>query len=264
MMKNKKERIINIITVIFAVFILLNYSVYLFCTVSNGGKTWNALVAVGIIMITLIPLVLLFLFEKEIPRKYKKLIKVLKTVYIIGMGVYVVSYSVFAVWVTSGVSYNTEKDYNCVIVFGGGVKDGKLSRYGENRLNAIIPYLEEHESTAVIVSGGVGEHETFSEADVMAEYFMQHGISGERIILEDQAKNTWENIEYSFDIIGEKNTALGISSDYHVKRIELMAKEQNVDLYMIASKSEFELNTISSYVREYMAYFKYFLGLNDI
>ena len=220
MMKNKKERIINIITVIFAVFILLNYSVYLFCTVSNGGKTWNALVAVGIIMITLIPLVLLLLFEKEIPRKYKKLIKVLKTVYIIGMGVYVVSYSVFAVWVTSGVNYTTEKDYGCVIVFGGGVKDGKLSRYGENRLNAIIPYLEEHESTAVIVSGGVGEH--------------------------------------------EKNTALGISSDYHVKRIELMAKEQNVDLYMIASKSEFELNTISSYVREYMAYFKYFLGLNDI
>ncbi|MBR6644472.1 MAG: YdcF family protein [Clostridia bacterium] len=264
MMKNKKERIINIITVIFAVFILLNYSVYLFCTVSNGGKTWNALVAVGIIMITLIPLVLLFLFEKEIPRKYKKLIKVLKTVYIIGMGVYVLSYSVFAVWVTSGVSYSTEKDYNCVIVFGGGVKDGKLSRYGENRLNAIIPYLEEHENTAVIVSGGVGEHETFSEADVMAEYFMQHGISGERIILEDQAKNTWENIEYSFDIIGKKNTALGISSDYHVKRIELMAKEQNVDLDMIASKSELELNTISSYVREYMAYFKYFLGLNDI
>ena len=43
MMKNKKERIINIITVIFAVLILINYSIYLFCTVSNGGKTWNVL-----------------------------------------------------------------------------------------------------------------------------------------------------------------------------------------------------------------------------
>ena len=263
-MKITKERIINIIMVIFAVFILANYSVYLFCTVSNGGKSWNAFVATIIILLTFIPLALLFLLEKEIPRRRKKLIKVLKTVYIIGMGVYVISYSVFAVWVTSGVNCSTDKDYNCVIVFGGGVKDGKLSHYGENRLNAIIPYLEEHTNTMVIVSGGVGEHETFSEADVMAEYLMQHGISGERIILEDQAKNTWENIEYSFDMIGEKNTALGISSDYHVKRIELMAKDQNVNLDMIASKSEFELNTISSYVREYMAYFKYFLGLNAI
>lgn len=263
-MKITKERIINIIMVFFAVFILANYSVYLFCTVSNGGKSWNAFVATIIILLTLIPLVLLFLFEKRIPRRYKKLIKILKTVYIIGMGVYVISYSVFAVWVTSGVNYTTDKDYNCVLVFGGGVKNGKLSRYGENRLNATIPYLEEHKNTAVIVSGGIGEQETFSEADVMAEYLIQHGISGERIILEDQAKNTWENIKYSFAMIGEKNTVLGISSDYHVKRIKLMAKDQNVEIDMMASRSEFDLNTISSYVREYMAYIKYFLKLNHI
>ena len=263
-MKNKKERILNIIMIFFAVFTLVNYSVYLFCTIANGGKTWNALVAVGIILITAIPLILLFLFEKRLPERYKKLVKVLKAVYICGMGVYVVTYSTFAVWVSSGAEYQTDKDYDYMIVFGGGVKDSRLSRYGQNRLNTAVTYLEEHKNTLVIVSGGIGEGETLSEADIMAEYLMQNGISGERIILEDMAKNTWENIEFSFDMIEEGKSVLGVSSDYHVKRIELMAKDQNVNLDMIASKSEFELNTISSFVREYMAYFKYFLGLNSI
>ncbi len=263
-MKITKERTINIIMVFFAVFTLINYSVYLFCTVSNGGKTWNALVAVGIILLTLIPILLLFLFEKKIPEKYKRLIKTLKTVYICGTGVYVISYTIFAIWVTSGVNYSTDEPYDYVLIFGGGVKNGELSRYGENRLNAVIPYLNEHSDAKIIVSGGIGEREILSEADVMAEYLMQRGISGERIILEDQAKNTWENIVFSFDMIENGKTVLGVSSDYHVKRITLMAKAQNVTLDMMASKSEFELNTISSYVREYMAYFKYFLELNNI
>ncbi len=264
MMKNKRGCIINIITVIFAVFILINYSIYLFCTVSNGGKTWNALVAVGIISITVIPLALLFLYEKKIPKKYKKLIKTLKGIYICGMGIYVVSYCLFCAFITSGIEYETEQPYDYVIVFGGGVKNGRLSRYAQNRLNTAVTYLNEHEDALVIVSGGVGENEIFSEADVMAEYLMKKGISGERIILEDRAKNTWENIDFSFELIDDGKTVLGISSDYHIKRIMLMASAQGVNLDMLASPTELELNTISSTVREYMAYIKYFLGLNDV
>lgn len=245
-------------------FIVINYSVYLLSLIINGGKTWNALVAVGILLVTVVPLLLLFSFEEKAKKKFPHLIPFLKYLYVCGMGVYVISFGIFCVFLTHGVEYSTENSYDYTIVFGGGIKEGFLSSHAQSRLDAAVSYYNDNKDTVFILSGGVPENERYSEAELMSVYLIKKGVPENNILLESKAKNTWENLVYSFEMIEDGKTVHGISSNYHVKRIELMAKDQGVELDMTASRSGLRFSTVSSYVREYMAYFKYFLGLNNI
>ena len=68
------------------------------------------------------------------------------------------------------------------------------------------------------------------------------GIAADRIWKEDQAENTRQNIAYSLDLIeartGTRPEKAGIiSSDYHLYRAGLFAKEQNLESMGIPAKS---------------------------
>ena len=71
-----------------------------------------------------------------------------------------------------------------------------------------------------------------TEAQCMFDWLTAHGIDESRIIMEDKATSTAENLEFSFDIIRslgvepDGNTAI-LSSPYHLfraksKRIRIM------------------------------------------
>lgn len=50
--------------------------------------------------------------------------------------------------------------------------------------------MQEHPDRTVIVSGGQGPDEAYTEASVMARYLIEHGVDASRIIEEDKASNT--------------------------------------------------------------------------
>lgn len=49
----------------------------------------------------------------------------------------------------------------------------------------------------MIVSGGQGPDEAHTEASVMARYLIEHGADASRVIEEDKASNTRENLLFS-------------------------------------------------------------------
>lgn len=138
----------------------------------------------------------------------------------------------------TGGTEETEEPLDYVIVLGAQVRGTRVSRALQQRLDRAAAYLEEHEETVVIVSGGQGPGEDISEAEAMERYLIERGIAPERIRKEDKSVNTAQNIRFSKAWIEKENARIGIvSNDFHVFRAVHIAKAQGIEAVGIPAPS---------------------------
>ncbi len=130
-------------------------------------------------------------------------------------------------------------DLDYIIVLGAQIRVNGPSVVLRHRLDAAAEYLMENPETKCIVSGGQGVNEPVSEAEGMAEYLIQKGIGAERILLEDQSRNTVENIRFSMRLMQEPEATVGIvTNDFHLYRATRIGKAQGLEnVYGIAAYS---------------------------
>ena len=151
------------------------------------------------------------------------------------------------------------RDFDYLIIHGAGLLKGdKVSKLLANRIDkAIKVYNKSKRKPVIIPSGGQGGDETISEAEAMKQYLFEHGIPEEHIILEDQSKNTMENLQNSRDIIfskeGKHRVAL-VTSNYHVYRCLLYAKSLKLKCTGIGSPVAWYYWP-SAVIREFVAVF---------
>ena len=114
-----------------------------------------------------------------------------------------------------------------VIVLGAGVNGTEPSLSLLMRLEAALDYLSDKPEIPIVVTGSRGPGEEISEAQCMADWLMARDVAADRILLEDQADNTEENIRFSKALLAEAGVDLAddiavVSSDYHLYRASLM------------------------------------------
>ena len=150
----------------------------------------------------------------------------------------------------------TEKlDY--IIVLGAQVHKDVPSVVLKYRLDTAIEYLNENPDTVCIVSGGQGYNEPYSEAEGMAKYLIEQGMSSDRIIKEDKSKTTEQNIANSMKYIKKKATIGLVTNNFHVYRALQIAKNQKIEnIYGIAADSS-AFYMPNNMFREYLAEMKY-------
>ncbi len=120
-----------------------------------------------------------------------------------------------------------EPDLDYIVVLGAQVRETGPSVVLKYRLDAAIAYLQENERTLCIVSGGKGPNEPCSEAEGMREYLIANGIAPERILMEDQSRDTKENIRFSAKLMDAENDRIGIiTNNFHLFRGIALAKNQ--------------------------------------
>ena len=113
-----------------------------------------------------------------------------------------------------------------VVVLGAGVNGTEPSLSLLVRLEAALDYISDKPDIPIVVTGSKGPGEDISEAECMADWLIAHGVERGRVLLEDQADNTEENIRYSREILREQgvdataNIAV-VSADYHLYRASL-------------------------------------------
>lgn len=126
------------------------------------------------------------------------------------------------------------QDY--LIVLGAGLINGdQVSKLLAARINRAIQYSNRQyqkgrKRPILIMSGGQGPDEKIPEALAMARFAQQRGIPAEQILLEDQSKNTYQNMLFSKRVATEDfgNShfkARFFSNNYHIFRAGLLAKE---------------------------------------
>lgn len=116
------------------------------------------------------------------------------------------------------------------IVLGAAISDGEVSPVYRERINHAITLYEEGTVDFIILTGGFGEGSYKSDSQVAKEYALSQGIPEEKILIEEKSTITEENLEFSKEIMVEKNlgTAIIVSDPLHMKRAMLMAKDYNI------------------------------------
>lgn len=132
-----------------------------------------------------------------------------------------------------------EKNLDAVIVLGAQVREWGPSIVLRYRLDTAAAYLKENPDTVCIVTGAQGYNEPWTEAKGMADYLIGCGIEEDRIILEEKATSTVENIFYSKEFLDPENDRVGIiTNNFHMFRALHIAKRQGIrNLCGIASPS---------------------------
>jgi len=120
------------------------------------------------------------------------------------------------------------------IVLGAGIIDDEPRSTLMRRLDAAVSYHRRNPEAFIVVSGGLGYRENYTEAYVMARYLILRGVSPCRIILEDVAHSTYTNMRYSrividahFDHVPD---VVVITSNFHMYRSVRFAQEMGFDV----------------------------------
>ncbi|MEV7098239.1 YdcF family protein [Amycolatopsis sp. NPDC051045] len=110
--------------------------------------------------------------------------------------------------------------FDAIIVLGCGLNGERVPPLLAGRLDrAIRLHAREATPPLLVVSGGRGPGETVAEADAMHAYLRDRGVPEDRILREDRARTTEENLRFSAALLpGDARRVVAVTSNYHVFR----------------------------------------------
>ena len=151
-----------------------------------------------------------------------------------------------------------------MVVLGAGVRGNVPSLSLQNRIDAAFDYLSEHPDVTAVLSGGQGEGENITEAQCMFDHLTAMGLPESRLIMEEHATSTWENLNFSLDLIekksGQRPEKLGVlSSEYHLFRASLFADACGVEFVGIPAKTTKLSLRVNYFMREVAGIWHYLL-----
>ncbi len=151
---------------------------------------------------------------------------------------------------------DTSADY--LIVMGAGVNGDEPSLTLRNRLEAAHDWLLENPQGIAILSGGQGDGENLTEADCMYAWLTARGIPSARLIREDQATNSYENIAFSLELLqahggNPAGRVAIVSNDYHLCRIRLLAEHFGAEPVCVLARTPYPILFLNYAVREAFA-----------
>ena len=151
-----------------------------------------------------------------------------------------------------------------MVVLGAKVNADGPSVSLWDRICGAYAYMEEHPEVIAVVSGGQGTDEPITEAECMYRELVELGIDPKRIWIEDEATSTWENMQFTLNLIEEKTgqrpQKLGVlSSEYHLFRASLFAKACDVEFVGIPARTSRASQLINHFMREVAGVWHYIL-----
>lgn len=136
-----------------------------------------------------------------------------------------------------------DRDY--IIILGCRFrKDGTLTPLLRGRVDAAIAFWREQLATTgkialLIPSGGQGNDEAMPEAEAMRRYIVSHGVPEEAVRVEARSRNTFQNMSFSRDMIGNANARIAyVTTNYHVFRSGIWASLAGLPAEGIGSRTK--------------------------
>ncbi len=195
-----------------------------------------------------------FLFMARFPTRFKKIRRTVTALAIIGISFTFLLCGI----ILSEVRGDADEPCDYVVVLGAGIIKETPSRTLADRLDRAIEYMQKNPDSIAIVSGGQGADEDITEALAMERYLLSHGIDSERIIKEENADNTHENMLFSRDIVdnlGGGSIAV-ITSDYHIYRSRRLAQNAGFSPIMLSARTKLPVLFTTCLLREAFALVK--------
>ena len=209
----------------------------------------------GLVCLCVMAVLLFYNVADWLQKKYPKQVKVVRRIFTVCLCVGLLLVAVTEVFILRGSFGDPDKSCDYVVVLGCHVRPNGPSLTLLDRINAAYDYLTEHPDVIAVVSGGQGFDEPMSEAQCIYEHLVERGIDPDRVWIEDKATSTWENLNFSLDMIQERTgtrpDTLGIiSSEYHLFRAGLQAKDCGVVPVRIPAVTSVISQRVNHFMRE--------------
>lgn len=144
-------------------------------------------------------------------------------IYVVGTGISIWSYG----------EVDEKQKADVIIVLGAAAYGGEVSPVFKERLNHGIRLYEKGYAQKMILTGGVGEGNEYSDAYIAKQYVVGQGVPEEAVLLEEKSVITQENIENAKEIMDSCSyrTAIIVSDPLHMKRSMLIAGDCGISAY---------------------------------
>ena len=127
--------------------------------------------------------------------------------------------------IVSAMVTSPPQSLDYIVVLGARVNGTEPSLALQMRSEVAAEYMLANPDTVAIASGGMGEGEGITEAECIASIMMEAGVAPERILLEDKATSTAENMRFSYAMMSDPHATVGlVTNGYHMYRAQLIAR----------------------------------------
>ena len=123
---------------------------------------------------------------------------------------------------------------DCIVVFAGGVgESGRAGQGYEERVQRAVELYKDGYANRIIFSSGYMY--VYEEPLLMKALAVSLGVPDEAILIEDKAKNTYENAVFTGKILKKNNwkKIILVTSIYHTRRASLVFKKIAEDLRVL-------------------------------
>lgn len=193
-----------------------------------------------------------FLAERE---KASRAAKLAKRVLCVFLALGILLFAALEVFIIANDDTDTERVPGAVVILGAGVYGTTPSMSLRVRLDAALEYVSDKPEIPIVVSGGQGNAEDITEAECMYRYLTERGIEAERILREEESRNTRENLDKSLALLAVKgydttaNIAV-VTADYHLARAKVLFAMPNYIPVAAKMPRFYWPLTLNYYVRE--------------
>lgn len=161
--------------------------------------------------------------------RWGKVPKIVRIISYVVIGVGLVVFLTAQVLILSHFADKGDKNADYMIVLGAQMKNSGPSVAYKYRLDAAYEYLINNPNTICVVSGMQGVNEPIAEGTGGVNYLISRGIPKERLIAEDNAEDTDDNITFGYEIIKEHNAIYGSGKD--VSEISVVIVTNNYHVF---------------------------------
>lgn len=121
---------------------------------------------------------------------------------------------------------DTAQPASAIVVLGAAQYAGKPSPVLRARLDHSLLLWRRHLAPKLVLTGGMGDGDTTSEAAVGRRYVMLHGVPDSAILTEVQGRTTSESMQRVSDIMGLQPTrdVILVSDPFHMLRLTILAR----------------------------------------
>ena len=134
-------------------------------------------------------------------------------------------------WMACNIAADSGRGKSCAVLVLGypSASDGKPNRVQEVRVAAGLRGYRHYRCDRLVFSGAAVQNQIV-EAQTMAQLARDSGVRSDRISLETQARNTWENIKFSIPLVAPFDRILIASDSLHAQRGRRYLCKQRPDL----------------------------------
>ena len=223
------------------------------------GYSFSALVC-----ICLIGIILFYTFMPVVGLKFPAFAKITTRIFTVCLVIGLLVVGITEAIIIKASFGDPKEDVDYMVVLGAKVNADGPSVSLWDRICGAYEYMEEHPDVIAVVSGGQGTDEPITEAECMYRELVMLGIDPKRIWIEDEATSTWENMQFTLNLIEEKTgqrpAKLGVlSSEYHLFRASLFARACDVEFVGIPARTSRVAQKVNHFMREVAGVWHYLL-----